>query len=211
MPYSNMTFTVTTGLAFVVNDFVLISAVDAPATTTTTTTSPIVSCVEFVNIEVTGAGNVTYLDCNGDPQLQNVGIGPEVIGTSLYCVQSTTLGGTATFTIDSLGPSCTLTTTTTTTTINTTTTTSTTTVAPTTTTTSTTTTAAPVYYNILDCGNSSTAYSIVYAPGTFATSERCTAVASGFPTRTVIIIGSTTTLPGGPLYTLTSQGIFGCP
>lgn len=123
MPYSNMTFTVTTGLAFVVNDFVLISAVDAPATTTTTTTT----------------------------------------------------------------------------------------VAPTTTTTSTTTTAGPVYYNILDCGNSSTAYSIVYAPGTFATSERCTAVASGFPTRTVIIIGSTTTLPGGPLYTLTSQGTFGCP
>ncbi len=208
MPYSNMTFTVTTGLAFVVNDFVLISAVD---TTTTTTTSPIVDCVEFVNIEVTGAGNVTYLDCNGNPQLQNVGIGPEVIGTSLYCVQWSTLSGNATFTIDSLGPSCTLTTTTTTTTINTTTTTSTTTVAPTTTTTSTTTTEAPVYYNILDCGNSSTAFSILYAAGTFATSERCTAVASGFPTRTVIIIGSTTTLPGGPLYTLTSQGIFGCP
>jgi hypothetical protein len=81
---------------------------------------------------------------------------------------------------------------------------------PITTTTTTTTTPIPVYYNILDCGNSSTAYSIAYAAGTFATSERCTAVASGFPTRTVIIIGSTTTLPGGPLYTLTSQGVFGC-
>jgi hypothetical protein len=78
------------------------------------------------------------------------------------------------------------------------------------TTTTTTTTAGPVYYNILDCGNSSTAYSIAYAAGTFATSERCTAVSSGFPTRTVIIIGSVTFQPGGPLYTLTSQGVFGC-
>jgi hypothetical protein len=176
-----MTFTVNTGLAFVVNDFVLISAVDTPITTTTTTTSPIVDCVEFVNIEVTGAGNVTYLDCNGDPQLQNVGIGPEVIGTSLYCVQWSTLSGTATFTIDSLGPSCTLTTTTTTTTINTTTTTSTTTVAPTTTTTSTTTTAAPSYrYSAANpgdaCNSGLTMTNVVLTGGAFcsaATTIQC--------------------------------------
>ena len=46
--------------------------------------------------------------------------------------------------------------------------------------------------------------------GAFTNSERCTAAASGFPTRTIIIIGSTTTEPGGPLYTLTTQGVFGC-
>lgn len=69
----------------------------------------------------------------------------------------------------------------------------------------------PVYYNILACNDFSSGYSIAYPPGTFATNERCTATASGYPTRTVIIIGSTTTLPGGPLYSLTSQGATGCP
>jgi hypothetical protein len=68
----------------------------------------------------------------------------------------------------------------------------------------------PIWYQIFDCDNSSTAYSIAYTAGAFANSERCTAVASGFPTRTIIIIGSTITEPGGPLYTLTSQGVSGC-
>jgi hypothetical protein len=76
--------------------------------------------------------------------------------------------------------------------------------------TTTTTTAAPVYYQLLDCANSSTGFSIAYAPGTFPSNLRCTAVASGFPTRTVIITGTQTSLPASPLYTLTSQGAFGC-
>jgi hypothetical protein len=71
-------------------------------------------------------------------------------------------------------------------------------------------TVPPIWYQIFDCDNSSTAYSIAYTAGAFANSERCTAVASGFPTRTIIIIGSTITEPGGPLYTLTSQGVSGC-
>jgi hypothetical protein len=71
-------------------------------------------------------------------------------------------------------------------------------------------TVPPIWYQIFDCDNSSTAYSIAYTAGAFANSERCTAAASGFPTRTIIIIGSTTTEPGGPLYTLTSQGVSGC-
>jgi len=138
------------------------------APTTTTTTIPC-NCVQFVNIEVTGAGNVTYLDCNDVLQTQGVGIGPEVIGGLPNCVQRNTLGGTATFTIDSYGPCCTTTTTTTTTAAPTTTTT--TTIAPTTT---TTTTGAPVEYQI-DNGASgdsasacsgATTTSIVYAsPG----------------------------------------------
>jgi hypothetical protein len=92
-----------------------------PTTTTTSTTSTTTTqapgdCVEFVNIEVTEAGNVTYLDCYGVSQIQNVGIGPEVIGTSATCVQRNTLSGTAMFTIDSYGPNCSLPATTTTTT-----------------------------------------------------------------------------------------------
>jgi hypothetical protein len=125
------------------------------APTTTTTTTPC-NCVEFVNIEVTGAGNVTYLDCNDVSQTQGVGIGPEVIGSTPNCVQRNTLGGTATFTIDSYGPCCTTTTTTTSTT---------------TTTPPTTTTLGPVEYQIDngasgtsgDACTGSTTTSIVYA------------------------------------------------
>ena len=112
------------------------STTSGPTTTTTSTTQAPADCVQFVNIEVTEAGNVTYLDCYNVPQIQNVGIGPEVIGTSLFCVQRNTLSGTAMFTIDSFGPNCSLASTTTTTT----------TAGPTTTTTTqppTTTTNAP--------------------------------------------------------------------
>ena len=71
-------------------------------------------------------------------------------------------------------------------------------------------TPSPVYYQLLDCGNSSVHYSIAYTPGTFTNSLRCTAVSSGFPTRTVVITGFTTTTPPDPLYTLTSQGANNC-
>ena len=77
--------------------------------TPTPTATPIpAECVEYVNIEVTEAGNVTYLDCRGVSQIQNVGIGPDVIGTSLNCVQRSTLSGTAMFTITGFGPNCVL-------------------------------------------------------------------------------------------------------
>ena len=55
---------------------------------------------------------------------------------------------------------------------------------------------------ILDCDDSSVGYSIAYTAGAFSINERCTAV--NVSTRTVVVIGSTGTLPGGILYTLTS-------
>jgi hypothetical protein len=66
----------------------------------------------------------------------------------------------------------------------------------------------PIWYQIQDCNDSSVGFSIAYTAGAFALNERCTAV--NVSTRTVIIIGSTSTLPGGPLYTLTSLGTTGC-
>ena len=207
------------------------------APTTTTTTLPC-ECWTVVN-EDSVTINYTVTNCDGTTQSPNLLAGATrnhcIQGGSIIVVNSP-IGGLlgeyscgTTCTISSNCSNCSPTTTTTTAAPTTTTTTavpttstttavpttSTTTAVPTTSTTTaapttTTTTPAPVYYNILDCSNSSTAYSIAYAPGTFASNERCTAVASGFPTRTVIIIGSTTTLPGGPLYTLTSQGAFGC-
>jgi len=69
-------------------------------------------------------------------------------------------------------------------------------------------TSQPVWYQILDCNDSSVGYSIAYTSGAFSVNEKCTA--QNVTTRTVIVIGSTTTLPGGPLYTLTSLGVSGC-
>ena len=87
-------------------------------------------------------------------------------------------------------------------------------VGPTSTTTPTTTptptpTLPPVWFQILDCTDSSVGYSIAYTAGAFSNNERCLAV--NVSTRTVIVIGSTSTLPGGLLYTLTSLGQTGCP
>jgi hypothetical protein len=76
-----------------------------PTPTYTPTTTPPCDCVEFVNVEVTTAGIITYLDCSGVSQFQNVGIGPEVIGVAT-CINKNTLGGTAIFIIDSIGPCC---------------------------------------------------------------------------------------------------------
>jgi len=76
-------------------------------------------------------------------------------------------------------------------------------------TTTPTPTKPPVWYQILDCNDSSVGYSIAYTAGVFSNNERCLAV--NVSTRTVIVIGSTTTLPGGILYTLTSLGATGCP
>ena len=65
-----------------------------------------------------------------------------------------------------------------------------------------------VWYQIFDCNDSSVGYSIAYPSGSFSVNERCNAF--NISNRTVIIIGSTSTLPGGPLYTLTSLGTTGC-
>lgn len=83
----------------------------APTPTPTPTVTPTPTlpcdCVEYVNVEVTSAGTINYLDCSGGAQFQNVSIGPEVIGVAT-CIDKNTLGGTAVFTIDSYGPCCTV-------------------------------------------------------------------------------------------------------
>jgi len=81
----------------------------ASVTPTPTQTPSTCDCVQFVNVEVTTAGIITYLDCDGISQFQNVSIGPEVIGVAT-CINKNTLGGTAIFTIDSIGPCCNVTT-----------------------------------------------------------------------------------------------------
>lgn len=85
-----------------------ITSSNTPTPTNTSTTTPTQTptpteciCVEFVNVEVTVAGELTYLDCNGGFQVQNVGIGPEVIGIAT-CVNKNSLGGEATFTIENI-------------------------------------------------------------------------------------------------------------
>ena len=171
-----------------------------PTTTPSPTPTLPCDCVEYVNVEVTTGGNITYLDCSGGPQVQTVSVGPEVIGVAT-CIDKNTLGGTASFTIDSIGPCCTVVTPTPT---------STQTSTPTSTPTETPTpTNPPVWYQILDCDDSSVGFSIAYTAGVFTLNERCLAV--NISTRTVIVIGSTSTLPGGILYTLTSLGATGCP
>ena len=89
-------------------DYVMTCLGSCPGGTTPTPTptlTPTCDCVQFVNVEVTSSGVITYLDCNGVGQSQNVGIGPEVIGVAT-CINKNTLGGSASFTIDSIGPCC---------------------------------------------------------------------------------------------------------
>lgn len=76
MPYSNMTFTVSTGLAFVVNDFVQISAVGpeittTSTTTTTTTAASIVTSGLVLNLDASNASSypgtgTTWTDLSGN-------------------------------------------------------------------------------------------------------------------------------------------------
>ena len=174
--------------------------------TTTTTAAPTTSTTTAVPTTSTTTAAPTTSTTTAVPTTSTTTAVPTTSTTTAVPTTSTTTAVPTTSTTTAVPTTSTTTAVPTTSTTTAAPTTSTTTAVPTT----TTTTPAPVYYNILDCANSSTAYSIAYAPGTFASNERCTAVASGFPTRTVIIIGSTTTLPGGPLYTLTSQGAFGC-
>jgi hypothetical protein len=87
--------------------FQFITPTPSATPTITPTTTSLCDCVQFITVEVTNAGIITYLDCEGVEQFQNVAIGPEVIGIAT-CINKTTLGGTATFTIDSIGPCCTV-------------------------------------------------------------------------------------------------------
>ena len=151
----------------------------APTTTTTT----VCECVQSINIEVTSAGNVTYLDCFNEAQIQNVGIGPEVIGTPPTCVQRNTLSGTAEFTITEYGACCTASTTTTTTASPTTTTT--TTASPTTT---TTTAGEPVEYQI---DNGASGDSASACSGATTTSIVYTQSGNTVPFVTMILYDST--------------------
>jgi hypothetical protein len=77
-----MTFTVTTGLAFVVNDFVLISAVDAPATTTTTTTSTTTTAAPGYRYSAANPGDA----CNSGLTMTNV-----VLTGGAFCSAATTI------------------------------------------------------------------------------------------------------------------------
>ncbi len=77
-----------------------------PTMTPTPSTTPCVEgCVQYINVEVISAGVISYLDCNGVTQYQSVSIGPEVIGV-ITCINQNTIGGSAAFTIDSIGPCC---------------------------------------------------------------------------------------------------------
>jgi hypothetical protein len=156
-----------------------------PPTTTTTTQC---ACVEFITLNVTTAGTITWNDCYGNPEMVTASIGLETIGSfGEECVNINTLGGTAVYTIDSYGPCCVPPATTTTT------------AGPTTTTTAgptTTTTAGPTT--------------------TTTTSGVTTTTTAGTTTTTLAPTTTTTTSASTTCYTLetvqSSQGeCFDCP
>lgn len=74
------------------------------------------------------------------------------------------------------------------------------------TTTSTTTTQAPVYYKLYNCATGATEYSRGYISGTFAVTDRVTAIGQTFRIEQVLISD-----PGGLALTLTATGLTGCP
>ena len=64
--------------------------------------------VEFLNLEVSTGGTITYIDCDSSPRTSTVGAGPDTIGVGHGVLVSTLgyMGGTAIYTIDSYGPCC---------------------------------------------------------------------------------------------------------
>ena len=77
-----------------------------PTETNTPTPTPTgCACVEGILVEVTSSGTITYLDCEGNSGSIIVSIGPNVVGSG-ECIQKDSLGGTATFTIDTYGICC---------------------------------------------------------------------------------------------------------
>jgi hypothetical protein len=108
------------------------STTTTTSSSTTTTTTTVCPCVEGYSVEVTLAGDINYLLCDGTPQTNTYPLGPNVVGSG-ECIQRDSLvSAGATFTLDTPGICCTTPTTTTTSTSSTTTSTSSTTTTTTT-------------------------------------------------------------------------------
>jgi hypothetical protein len=76
-------------------------------TSTTTTTTTECPCVEGYSVEVTVAGDINYLLCDGTPQTNTYPIGPNVVGAG-ECIQRNSLvSAGAVFTLDTPGICCT--------------------------------------------------------------------------------------------------------
>lgn len=85
-----------------------------PCTTTTTTTT-LCPCVEGYGVEVTLAGDISYLLCDGTPQTNTYPLGPNIVGSGECIQRDSLIAAGATFTLDTPGICCSTTTTTTTT------------------------------------------------------------------------------------------------
>ena len=72
---------------------------------TPSTTPCVEGCVEYVDVNVTFAGTIAYLDCNGITQYQAVSVGAQSVGVGT-CVNKDSLAGSAAFTIVLNGPCC---------------------------------------------------------------------------------------------------------
>ena len=72
---------------------------------TPSTTPCVEGCVEYVDVNVTFAGTIVYLDCNGITQYQSVSAGAQSVGVGT-CVNKDSLAGSAAFTIVLNGPCC---------------------------------------------------------------------------------------------------------
>jgi len=78
-----------------------------PTITPTPSTTPCVEgCVEYVSIDVTFAGTVSYLDCFNITKYESVSVGIQSIGLAT-CINKDTITGSAAFTILGIGPCCT--------------------------------------------------------------------------------------------------------
>jgi hypothetical protein len=83
-----------------------ITTTSTTSTTSTTTTTICPDCYEGFVLNVTSAGTVTWDDCNGDPTSVSVSTGLIPISNPGFCINSTTLGGTATYSIFAYGNLC---------------------------------------------------------------------------------------------------------
>jgi hypothetical protein len=93
MAYSNMTFTVSTGLAFVVNDFVQISAVDPTTTSTsTTTTTTTAAGTSTTSTTTTVVASYRYSSANpGDACNSGLTMTNIVLTGGAFCSAATTI------------------------------------------------------------------------------------------------------------------------
>ncbi len=83
-----------------------ITTTSTTSTTSTTTTTICPDCYEGLILNVTVGGTVTWDDCNGDPSSTTVSTGLIPISNPGFCVDATTLGGTATYSIYAYGNPC---------------------------------------------------------------------------------------------------------